>query len=253
MYDHLLSAARAYSGAPTALCLSALLAAGCGTMNSARPLDPGDHAVGLTFGGAMINFGGPLPLPHMVVEGRSGLPQLLDRNLDLNYGLNLTALAFGDLGLHTGASWQLSDQRGGVPALSVTERLYLYNNWIDTDKDPAVRGFWALNQLQLTASWAAGGHLLYAGLGEELDFGNPQLWLTPFAGAALDFGDPGGVGLQLEGRWYVINDRPESEIVDWITPGPGALGATLGLSWRRKADPDVASAHGSTTDEEVTP
>ncbi len=103
-------------------CVLAALVAGCSTMSGARPLPQGQHAFGVTLGGAMIEFGGsPLTLPHMVVEGRSGLPQLLDRNLDVNYGLNLTALAFGDVGLHGGASWQLLEQRGGVPEGGLTD------------------------------------------------------------------------------------------------------------------------------------
>ncbi len=40
------------------------LVGGCATMNGARPLEPGQHAVGVTLGGAVLEFAGaPLPLP----------------------------------------------------------------------------------------------------------------------------------------------------------------------------------------------
>ena len=54
-----------------------VLAMGCGTMNGARPLDKDHHAVGVTFGGPMVfAFGTNIPLPNLVIEGRSGLSPL---------------------------------------------------------------------------------------------------------------------------------------------------------------------------------
>ena len=71
-----------------------LMCCACGTMNTARPLDKGQTAVGLTLGGPMVEFGGSfVPLPNAVVEGRTGMKPLNGKNWDINYGLNLTALA----------------------------------------------------------------------------------------------------------------------------------------------------------------
>ncbi|MCB9765441.1 MAG: hypothetical protein H6739_37045 [Alphaproteobacteria bacterium] len=215
--------------------LPLLTLAACGTMNGARPLTQGQHAVGLTVGGPMVNLGAPIPLPNAVLEGRSGLPALAGRPTDLNYGLNLTAAAFGVVGGHVGASHLLLDQRGARPALSATDRLYVYDNHLDRSDAAESRALWAMDQLELTASWAPKGQLLYLGAAEYLDFRNPRLTLTPFAGAALDFGRPGGFGLQVESRYFAANAAPVNTAVPWISLGRGAVGLTLGASWTSRA------------------
>ena len=213
--------------------LTALLV-GCGTMNGARPLPPGQHAVGLTGGGALLDAGVELPLPNAVLEGRTGLPQVADRNLDVNYGLNLTAAAFGQLGLHFGASWQLLDQVGWRPALSVTNRVFVYTNALDRTKaDP---GAWVADQLELTASWQLRSHLVYAGGAEYLDLRNPGLLLTPFAGVQLA-PKSDRVRFQLEARWYAFHRQPEALNIHWITPGRGALGVNAGVAVRLGGEP----------------
>lgn len=217
---------------PLAMLALGLPVAACGTLNGARPLPEGEHAVGLTLGGPFVEFGGSyVPLPNVVVEGRSGLPALAGRPLDLNYGINLTALAFGSLGVHGGASWLVLDQAGARPALSVTDRLYFYTSWLNTAADPSLRGVWALDQVEVTASWLLGGQLLYGGLGEYVDLWDPELLLTPFVGAQL--GRPGGrTAFTLEGRWMAVNQPEVVDTVHWAGAGHGALSATLGVSVR---------------------
>ncbi|MCB9742163.1 MAG: hypothetical protein H6741_18355 [Alphaproteobacteria bacterium] len=215
----------------TRLLLLAL--AGCAGMNSARPLEQGEHAVGLTFGGPMLEFAGaPIPMPNAILQGRHGLAPLAGRPTDLHYGLNLTAAAFGVAHVHVGAAHLLLPQRGGVPALSVADRVHFATNILDPRKDLELRGAWALNELELTASWAPRGQLVYVGLNDALDFAAPELLLTPFLGAAFDPGDPGGLGVQLEGRWYAASTLPRADVTHWVGPGRGAIGATLGLSYR---------------------
>ena len=215
--------------------LLTLLLSGCGTMNSARPLSPGEHTVGATFGGAMVAFAGThIPLPNLVVEGRSGLTTLADRPVDVNYGLNTTGLPFGVVGLHGGASWLAMEQQGGRPALSLSSRLYLYDNHLDRRKDADPRKLWGMEQLEATASWAPGRVLVYAGVSEYLDFSNPGLLLSPFVGTELPIGKRSR--LQLELRHFAINQSKTLNTINWLTWGPGAIGLTLGYQRHLKGE-----------------
>jgi len=215
------------------VCLGLVLTSmGCGTLNSARPLNEGEHSVGVTFGGPFVGFAGAwIPVPNLVVEGKSGLPALKERPFDVNYGLNATGLAFGVIGLHGGASWLALEQRGGMPAVSIADRFYLYNSYLNTQVEPEYRGAWALNQIELTASWAVKQQLLYVGLAEYVDLADPELLLTPFVGAQL--ARPGRkVSFNLEGRWMAINQIETSSTVDWLGGGRGGIAATAGISVR---------------------
>lgn len=216
------------------LFLMALLA-GCGTMNSARPLSPGEHAVGATFGGPMVAFAGThIPLPSLVLEGRSGLTTLADRPLDINYGLNATGLPFGVVGLHGGASWLAMEQQGGRPALSLSNRLYLYDNHLDRRKDADPRELWGMDQIEATVSWAPGRFLVYAGVSEYLDFTSPRLLLSPFLGAEIPLGQRSRLQVQL--HHFAINQSKYLNTVTWMTWGPGALGLTLGYQRHLKGE-----------------
>jgi hypothetical protein len=105
----------------------------------------------------------------------------------------------------------------------------VYGNHLDTRKAPDRRGLWGLDQVELTASWDPGGQLVYLGVAEYLDFGAPSLLLSPFVGTELDPGRAGGVGFQIELRYFALNRQPVSGVVPWVSAGPGALGLTLGL------------------------
>ncbi len=213
------------------LVILAALATGCGTLNTARPLAPGEHQVGLTFGGPIVDLGAPIPIPSAVVEGRSGVAVLAERNLDVNYGLNLTALPFGMIGAHAGVAWLVAKDKGAIPAVSIATRLYLYDNHLDARVDPSLRATWALDQVDLTVSWKPHGQLLYVGVSEYIDFLNPALTLTPFLGAELDPGKPGGVGFTVEARYYLLTNEQTVDSVPWVSFGYGSLGFTLGLRY----------------------
>lgn len=214
------------------LCASLTASTGCMTMSGARPLYPGQHQAGVTVGGPMVELGSPLPLPNAVIEGRSGLTYLNKRPLDLNYGLNATAIALGILQVHVGASWLLVGQRGAWPALSVTNRLFFGANILTTeDKAPGSTGAWGADQLELTASYMFGRQLVYLSLAEYLDFGAPDLLLTPALGTELDFGEKGGVKLGIEARYFAVNKRRDVRAVNWFPGSRGALGVGLGISY----------------------
>ena len=210
------------------LCALCLLS-GCATLTPARPLDPGQHSISATFGGPMFSFAGaPLPVPNIVIEGRSGLPDLWDRPIDVNYGANITASAFGIAGIHGGASWMILDQKDAIPAITLIDRQFLYTNILDQRKE--IPGLAAVNQIELTASWRRDRSLLYTGVGEYVVFSDPSLLLTPFAGAQLDLGKSQRWILQLEGRHYAINRIDAYDSIQWISYGTGALGVNIGVA-----------------------
>lgn len=210
--------------------LSLILLTGCATFSTARPLDPGTHLVGATVGGAMIDFGGPLPIPNVVVEGRHGLPRLSDRALDLGYGLNLTGLAFGLTQGHVGASWLLAEQAGARPAISLGNRVFFAVNVPGTPgrPDPRVQA-WGADQLEITGSWQAGKALPYVSLSQYIDFRNPEWLLTPALGVQIDPAEPGGLLLQAEARWFGVTREAQATIPPWIPGTPGALSITLSV------------------------
>ncbi len=217
-----------------AVAVGVLVLGGCSTMNGARPLDAGQQAGSLTFGGAMVEFGDSyIPMPHLMVEGRRGVGELQGFASDVHAGINLTAAAFGQIGLHGGSSHLLLEQSGGVPALSIVERLYLYTNHADANTHVEGKGFWALHQTELIGSWELGNHLLYTGVAQYTDLGDPSLLLTPILGGEL-FGRAAqpGLGLQLEARWFAFNRDHDLVNVNWLQPlGVGALGLSAGVRY----------------------
>lgn len=182
-------------------------------------------------GGAFVDLGAPIPVPNLVVGGRSGVAAPLDRPLDLHYGLNLTAIPFGLIQGHFGAGWLLARQRGGIPAIAFTDRLFFATNLIGlpftTDK---TAGLQAHNQFELNMSWLFGEQLLYVGLSEYLDFANPELTLTPSIGATFAPARDKGLRLHAELRWFAVNQPHKLNTVNWLPGGAGALGASVGVS-----------------------
>ena len=179
------------SGRNAALLLSSLLATwGCGTFNAARPLAPGEHAVGATLGGPLITLGAPLPIPSLVVEGRHGLQPLANRPFDLHYGLNATAAGFGIAQGHVGAAWQLTDAKGGVPALTVANRVFLADNHLASNKaETAERHFWpSTSRISWRAGTAAVAWLHRAEPAHGLRY--PGLHLAPVLGVRSPLGAP---------------------------------------------------------------
>lgn len=197
----------------------------CGTLSTARPLERGQHLVGATLLGPTIDLGGPLPLPNAVVEARHGIGPVAKRPFDIGYGLNLTALPFGVTQGHVGVSWLLVEQSGARPALSLGNRVFFGVNLPGgPDRpDPRVQG-WGLDQIELTASWEREHVLPYVSLSEYLDFGNPELLLTPAVGLQVDPGSDDGFLFQAEVRWFAINRRNNILIPTWVPQGVGSIG-----------------------------
>lgn len=206
-------------------------------MTGARPLEPGEHAASVTLGGGMLHLGGPLPIPNAVVEGRHGVTKVADKPLDVHYGLNLTSLAFGIAQLHAGGSLLLAEQNGAVPALAVTDRVWFATNALGPGlrADPKLQA-WGADQIELAASWEVGNQLLYTSLAQYFDFRNPVLTLTPAVGAVWDFGEPGGVQLQTELRWYGAHRPDPYNSIVWEPQSIGILGASIGFGYKFGGD-----------------
>jgi len=211
-------------------------ATGCGTLNGAQPLAEDEHLVGVTFGGpVLMALGPPIPVPNLVIEARSGLPSLSGMPFDVNYGLNVTAAAFGVMGVHGGASLGVRPGQGWMPSIAVTERLFINHNYFDTTKEAETRGHSLVNQIDVTFGWRLGRHLLYAGLADYLDLGHPTLLLGPFVGTEVRPGS-GDFLLQFELRHMGATFDPEIADVEFLSTGTGVIAFTFSLGWTLGAE-----------------
>jgi len=209
--------------------ITAATSSGCTTLNNARPLEPGQHAVGVALGGPIANITnvGPIPLPHVTVEGRHGI---IDR-LDVNYGVHLLPLVFGVTGGHLGATYLLGKQEGAAPAIAFGQRLFGFTNRLDPRKFDRAPGDWFMSQSDLTVSWLVANQLVYGGLTGYVPFSAPNLFLTPFLGIEVRPGID-WLRIQLEGRYLAPYVNTQFAVVDWIAPGnQGGLLINLGVAF----------------------
>jgi hypothetical protein len=204
----------------------------CTTFNNARPLQPGEHAVAVTGGGALVRLPGdiPTPIPNITLEGRHGL---LD-GLDVNYGVHLLPALFGVPGAHVGTSVLLLDQlHPAAPAVSAGQRLFLFSNLLDDRK--AARDTYLLSQTDLTLSWLAFDQLVYAGGTGYLQLGGGPMRFAPFIGVELKpaaLWEVDWVRLQLEARWGGPDVDQRFAVVNWIAPDHrGAIFLNAGLAF----------------------
>ena len=216
------------------LLLFAVLATGCATFPNARPLEPGAHEIGISVGGPVVNLGAPIALPNMNLQARHGLVKKWERPLDITYGLNLIALPFGLLQGHVGLSYLMLPQSGGVPALSVATKQFFATNAPGLRNKPhAELGGWTANQLDLYMSWEIKRQLIYTGLTQYTDFGDPNLTLTPSFGVVIDTTPKtyGGLMFHFDFRWYAMTQKNPHDAVRWVPESVGALGFGGGMSF----------------------
>lgn len=202
---------------------------GCTTFNSARPLEPGQHAVAVTLGGPIANIPniGPIPFPHVTVEGRHGLVP----DLDVNYGVHLLPLVFGVAGAHVGGTWLMRPQAEYIPAVALGQRIFGFTNILDGRKAAETRSAWLLSQSDLTASWEVYDQLLYAGGTMYLPLLQPEPSIAPFAGVELrPFVD--WLRIQVEARYLAPYVNTQFGVADWVAPGDqGAILVNAGAAF----------------------
>ena len=205
------------------------LAAGCTTSQTARPLPQGTQQVSFSFGGPIFEVpssgGLTIPIPNMNLEYRRGIKP----KLDVHMGTNLFTPIIGVLGLHGGATYGLLSQDGKRPALSVTDRLFLYSNHFDGRKE-GVQALWPVNELELNVSWKHGDHLYYVNVVNNIDFLLPRLLLSPGVGADFKLGS-WQLGPHL--RWYAPYEDTTLAVLTYPAPGKrGAIGVGFTLGRR---------------------
>jgi hypothetical protein len=207
-----------------------VVGAGCTTFNNARTLEPGQHAAMVTMGGPLADIPnvGVIPLPNVTVEGRHGIVD----HLDVNWGAHLLPAAFGALGGHVGATWQLYDEPAPwLPVLSAGQRLFFFSNLLDPRK--VQKGAWAMSQTDLTLSWKVlGESLVYGGtsLYVPVDIDDRQVHFAPFVGVEIHPG-MNWLRLQIEGRWLSPTTDQRFAVVNWQGPGDyGAIAVNFGVA-----------------------
>lgn len=100
-----------------------LCSVACAPSRFVQPIEEGRLAVGVELGGPMIDYAGtPIPVPMSSVEVGYGLKE----NLTLFTGVHTTALAFGNVQLDGGCTYQFLKQQEYIPSLSVSPSV----NWI---------------------------------------------------------------------------------------------------------------------------
>ncbi len=202
-----------------------LLAAGCGTTQSVRPLGAGRGALDFSVGGPIVSSIGA-PVPGLLAGYRYGL----DDRSDVFGRLHLIPAAVGVLGLEAGGSRLLFAQRGSIPAVSASaEALFFAGSG----------GAVAIPAASLTASWAAGRWLFYGGsqqgvsFGKRLDGDGAAFHWSPYVGATRDVGR-WTFGAEL--RWW--EPHTGSDVLAWWQGigGRGALAPMISIARRMGAD-----------------
>lgn len=194
----------------------ALLA--CGHATRVRPTPKGQAQVEATLGGPFAKVSGlVIPLPLTTVGGSYGLTDALD----VHAHLHGTSLAFGVGGLDVGASYLAVKEKGLLPAVTLTGRLYGFSD---------LKAFVPYLELTGAASYQwARKHLAYVSFSTLAQTSRLPLWSVSL-GNEFQFGH---FGLQLEGRWYQPNAATQFQVVDWQSiAGQGAWGALLAMRYR---------------------
>lgn len=196
----------------------ALLCSACGHVSHVRPTPKGQLDVQAAVGGPLARLGPVFPVPLSTVGASYGL----NEKVDVSAHLHVTSLAFGVGGLDVGATYMPVAEKGAIPAISLTGRVYGF-----TDLQAARPYF----EASAAASYLFGKHFLtYFSATGLLQFaGGPPLW-------ALAVGEEfqiGRFGLALEARWYDPSYQTQFNVVDWVNiRGQGALGVVLGFRYR---------------------
>ena len=140
----------------------------CAPSRIVKPLDAKQKAVGATFGGSLIGFGGAIiPIPFTTVYGAYGI----DSALTAFASVHSTSLAFGNFQTDFGVTKQIMKQRGYFPAISITPCINYIVNFNSTK-------FNFFPQLDVNAYWnnKNGKGYYYVGIDNWMDFSNEKMY-----------------------------------------------------------------------------
>lgn len=122
----------------------------CAPSRFVEPLEKNEISVGGSFGGPVIDFGAPIPMPISSLEVGYGL----DTNLTAFGALHTTAIFFGNFQMDAGVTYKFVKQNGYFPNVSVSPSFnFVHNFEYNTNK------FWPI--LDINAYWNYGEHMNY--------------------------------------------------------------------------------------------
>lgn len=97
-----------------------ILIASCNATRYVEPLAKGEQAVGVNFGGPLIEYSGAtIPIPLSAVSYARGI----DSNLTVFGGIHLTSIYYKNFQTDIGCTYKVLPQDGKIPALTVTPNL----------------------------------------------------------------------------------------------------------------------------------
>jgi len=207
--------------------------ASCAPSRFVEPLQKKELAVGGSFGGPLLDFGGkPIPVPMSSVEVGYGV----DSNLTVHGGLHTTAIVFGNFQMDAGVTYKFLNQDKYIPNLSVNPGF----NFI-FDVGDKIAKFWPT--LDLNSYWNYGGrqNYFYAGFNNYFELSktmaNDQLqkqrWVfNPQIGHVLKSKN-GNLQFTTEIKFLGLNQSNTYSFVPYnsLTGSHGATGIYLGLRY----------------------
>lgn len=197
--------------------LAGVLASGCAHMATLRPAPKGELEVDLSVGGPMLKLSNaPIPAPLSAVGVRYGVH---DR-ADVQVHFHPTAAVLGVLGLDVGSSLLVISGEGALPDVTATGRFFGFTDF---------KEFRPYLQLGAVASWRLFNRIApYIGFDGLVQFGAAPL----VAIAAGLQGIFGRFTAQLEAKWFGLGHDTRFMVVDWVSPGSGAIGIMFGFGYR---------------------
>ncbi|MGB1102536.1 MAG: hypothetical protein ACPG21_02815 [Crocinitomicaceae bacterium] len=214
------------------LLFGVMLISSCTASRFVEPLDKDEISIGASFGGPIIDFGGPLPMPITSVEVGYGL----DSSLTVFGGWHTTAAIFGNAQIDLGCSYQFLEQDRFIPNLSVSPSINMIYDFGDRNGN-----IWPV--LDINAFWNYGqrSSYFYAGFNNYFELNStgandqPQdrYWLfSPQIGHVLK-GKNGRGQLTTEFKFfgpYIENSYAFVPFMP-ITGNGGARGFFIGYRW----------------------
>jgi hypothetical protein len=196
----------------------------CGTVAAVRPIGKDRSSLTLCSGGPVAPvFDIQMPIPYSVLRYRRGL----NENTDFHCGIHPTMMVLGNVALEVGITKLLVNQNRWRPALAVEGSVY---------------GFWHVPDLSTTRAYpeiglvasyslSRGGHLVYFGMQNIIQYDEPYWIFAPLLGVELPLGR---FNISLEAKWYAPTEQSDNRIVDYtlIPADQGAIGFVWGLSYR---------------------
>jgi hypothetical protein len=199
----------------------------CSSVRHVKPLEQGSSAASLSVGGPITKVGNIyIPLPLISAGYNYGLIE----KLDLETGINVTGLLFGDLHLNAGVNYHPWLAEKLRPGLYLSPEFFFITNL----RDGSPRIFPAVDA---GLYWDIRRHYLYCGVESWFEVstirndGNPQNdhWLPiPYVGWGIE---SKRWQFQVEGKIYTPNQKNTGRPTKNIGIGEhGVLGVFIGAS-----------------------